>query len=1043
MRDYKDCGFTFILPEATKFDDKLVVETNFRKKSGIIHKYVIYKAELVDKLQNHLETIVDVPYQNALVGVPIKIELLYGKRKVLVRDSILSVVCLSSSGEKTIVKFQFEDSENAKLVDVSNEVMWEDEQKHFIEVLSKVVFTEAKNENEKESHHYSPAHSVSFVPCDIPGLDRYRTALAEEKRFLQSEGGRKYKVTNGKRLGNSDGIYSYIFDLETELYISDDSPITLHVGIERVNGSVLMCEDFQIIILIEKNIGEKIGSAQISVEPWKLLEALEDRLQMRISLNGGIAQKLLSDGPGLSTTEPIEQIVKGQDAVIGRALVEPVTIVWGPPGTGKTQTMAELAIKYVEKGMSVLIVSHSNVSVDGVAERIYKLLCEYGKQYIYENGNVLRYGYIRNEKLSNNQYISSFRYALSKSPALEAQLNKLLEEYNKLCHTSGLGSTRMLDIHKQIGKIRSQVREEEQTCVGKASVLATTISKISIDKLFAERKFDVVMFDEISMAYVLQVVCAATFAKKHLVCVGDFNQLAPIAQSKASKVLCEDLFTYLKINVDGKPYYHPWLVMLDEQRRMHPTISAFASKYIYYNLLKDHASVSATESIANTEPFEGSPINYIDLLGCYCAASKNQDNSRFNILSAVFAVCTAIYAEPQVKSVSVIAPYAAQTRLIRAMIQDYKERKETQVRCATVHQFQGSESDVIIFDSVESYPGEQVGFLMGKEMHSVRRLINVALTRARGKFIAIGNTRFWENAFKEKKHTLLQLQQYILGKGLHISHKEKAFDVLVEKINLYPTIQLFSSLDKCMEQYCQDFRKAKEKIVISLPSAKMDEKTVVELKKMIVDAKKRGVSVLIKASEFKELSKELQEFAWGADNAIFPVVMIDDKITWYGLPHADTMLKAKKDISFKTVCQLYIRIQGKYTAEMIKSLSDLEYRDTVNGLIPLTEKDRNILAVENDEGNGSFGLAAYIEETMSCTKCKKSLRMTRGKSGKTILWCRECKAPQLLSPQSVERYIDEYDVRCPQCSADMSAGLGKMGVYARCENGHFIKLENI
>jgi hypothetical protein len=48
------------------------------------------------------------------------------------------------------------------------------------------------------------------------------------------------------------------------------------------------------------------------------------------------------------------------------------------------------------------------------------------------------------------------------------------------------------------------------------------------------------------------------------------------------------------------------------------------------------------------------------------------------------------------------------------MLRDYYEHGTKVISCATVHQFQGSESDVLIFDAVESYPGSKVGFLMGK-----------------------------------------------------------------------------------------------------------------------------------------------------------------------------------------------------------------------------------------------------------------------------------------------------------------------------------------
>lgn len=76
-------------------------------------------------------------------------------------------------------------------------------------------------------------------------------------------------------------------------------------------------------------------------------------------------------------------------------------------------------------------------------------------------------------------------------------------------------------------------------------------------------------FNEVSMAYVPQVFMAACAAKQHFICVGGFRQLPPIAQSDHKKQLEEDIFSFLGI-VDklGTIYYHPWLIMLDVQRRM-------------------------------------------------------------------------------------------------------------------------------------------------------------------------------------------------------------------------------------------------------------------------------------------------------------------------------------------------------------------------------------------------------------------------------------------------------------------------------------------
>ena len=95
------------------------------------------------------------------------------------------------------------------------------------------------------------------------------------------------------------------------------------------------------------------------------------------------------------------------------------------------------------------------------------------------------------------------------------------------------------------------------------------------------------------------------------------------------------------------------------------------------------------------------------------------------------------------------------------MIKDYYNGGTSNISCATVHQFQGSESDVVIFDAVESYPKNAVGVLMGKNQNQVIRLINVAVTRAKGKLITVANFRFWENVFKGTNHIFYRLLSFV------------------------------------------------------------------------------------------------------------------------------------------------------------------------------------------------------------------------------------------------------------------------------------------
>ena len=258
-------------------------------------------------------------------------------------------------------------------------------------------------------------------------LASHVAALCQEIYYLKHEGGKKHKVTNGKLIRRYKGKYAYAFDLESELYISDDSPISLTTdGKYRIAGTVMMCEDFQMILVLNDFIGEKVSTAFVTVEPWKLLEAMIKHTAYAIDHNNRITLDLVDIGPVMATELPVEKIIRGQDAAVRHVRDNAVTLIWGPPGTGKTHTIASIAIKALKSDKSVLIVSHSNVSVDGVAGKIAKILRDREEDSYLREGKVLRYGFVRDENLRIDEQVSSFRYVCQKNKELSEKLVQYL-----------------------------------------------------------------------------------------------------------------------------------------------------------------------------------------------------------------------------------------------------------------------------------------------------------------------------------------------------------------------------------------------------------------------------------------------------------------------------------------------------------------------------------------------------------------------------------------------------------------------------------------
>jgi superfamily I DNA and/or RNA helicase len=127
-----------------------------------------------------------------------------------------------------------------------------------------------------------------------------------------------------------------------------------------------------------------------------------------------------------------------------------------------------------------------------------------------------------------------------------------------------------------------------------------------------------------------------------------------------------------------------------------------------------------------------SPLEFIDTAGAsYDECQEPDGESRFNEREAQLVckkVGELVAAGVPGESIAVIAPYAAQVRLIRQML-DVPD-----VEIDSVDGFQGREKEAVVVSLVRSNPTGEIGFLADT------RRMNVALTRARRKLIVIGDS---------------------------------------------------------------------------------------------------------------------------------------------------------------------------------------------------------------------------------------------------------------------------------------------------------------
>lgn len=740
---------------------------------------------------------------------------------------------------------------------------------------------------------------------------RYGHDLDKEIEYLKSTGGKKYKVVDGEKIPSNSGEYLYAFDTDIDLHFPDGTAIKLIFQNEKINGNIVSCEEFTIIIRTKEYIGESIESAEFTCEQWHLLESLKYRLEDINPSEDSLAYEVACRGKSKITRWP--NIKCGQNNALNRATSERITFIWGPPGTGKTETLANIALEHITNGRRVLMLSYSNVSVDGALLRV-------AKKADLPEGTIIRYGHPIKKSLLDSNTLTSYKFVLHNNPEQLEKYKDLIAQKNKLSKKSA----EKAEINKKLAKIRNCFLEEEKKLIKQSAFVATTVSKAVVDSAVYSQRFDVVIFDEASMAYIPQIVFAASLAKSFFVCLGDFCQLPAIVQNNSGN-LQKDIFEHTGITQaveNGQD--HEWLVMLNLQYRMHHDIADFVSEHMYHGMLKTSDKIyDSRNEIAACCPCENLAMSFVDLSGMYSVCTKTMDESRVNILSAFMSLRLAEKNVNQYE-IGIITPYSAQSRLILSMIRDIQEldKQWMNVTCATVHQFQGSEKPIIIYDAVDCFRMAFPGVLLtSMKNDTANRLFNVALTRSKGKFVLLANIDYLKRKNISKKLIFTKAINHLTKNESFINGNQVISEMMptnTEKPFIY-----VADKETSWRYFIEDIKSAEKIIKIDIPDLIDDnEEKTDELIKILLQKKNDGLDICIRLSEDVDLPEGLQQFVKAYGYVTNPVTVIDKKIVWFGQPLYAADFRSENNI-LETEYFPCIRFEGKYTARSIQAFLEM------------------------------------------------------------------------------------------------------------------------
>lgn len=868
-----------------------------------------------------------------------------------------------------------------------------------------------KQEKKAKQERIAQTKSTKTFSSVLSFCDSYQEEISKELSYLKQHEVKKYKIYEGKRL--EKGVQSiYSFEMDEDLNLPAGVAITLWNQNIEYDGTIISCEDFTLLVYTSYNLGEEIPFMEFSAQAWMLLSKLKERLEELKERPSQIVRNLVRHSTENIDTEN-RKIRTGQEKAIEMALNKPITFIWGPPGTGKTQTLAKIAIEHMKQNHRILMVSYSNVSVDEAILRLSQLSQ-------FSAGEIVRYGNARKSELKEDEYLTVDNLTIHAHPDLlekRKQLKKQLETVNRTSST-------YKDIKRELNHISAQLQEEKNNSIASAKFVATTISMAVVNKKIYESKYDVVIFDEASMAYIPQIVYAASLAKSHFICIGDFKQLPPIVQSGSNSKLNADIFDYCGISAAVKKgYNHNYLCMLDTQYRMHQDIANFVSQNFYQGLLKTPEDVSfKQEEIQRAKPLAPWVLSLIDLSNMRNICLKAEDKSHFNLLSAFLSFGLAMSAKD--KEVGIITPYHAQSRLIHAMVRDSdKGKKENSIQCATVHQFQGSEKDIIIYDLVDSYPLKRPGILLEScENDTANRLFNVAMTRAKGKFIALGNIMY----LKEKNLSQdLLFRKYI--KEVEERHCFKQ-NKICRQITTEESILRIQE-EEMDEVFYKDLKATKKCLQVDI-SGKINTNALKEkietFFRIVKQLKENEIEVTIRVDHKENIPIAYQGYIIENNNVRQTITIIDKEVIWYGKPDSLNAIRPKDQKSLKLNFPC-IRFQGKHTASLLINLLNMsDQMDHATKVIKVNEKHKIV---------NSF--STYVLAHKKCPECEQAMQIKKSSKGVYYLACtnRKCRHIEYLKTELVEDYLYRgayCDPKCKMCRSSLEAVGGKRGVYLRC-----------
>ena len=404
---------------------------------------------------------------------------------------------------------------------------------------------------------------------------------------------------------------------------------------------------------------------------------------------------------------------------------EKIGLIEGPPGTGKTHLLVWTLIaliaraKFLNRSVKILVTAQTHHAIDQILRKVAKTL-----------------------PVANVSGVFIWKYGRFD----EAQ-----------CSSLGIG----------------QMQGSEVLYDSSCLILGSTgfgVYQLLENKNFPQL-FDWVVFDESSQVLTPYAALSLVFGKGRALFYGDTQQLPPILKGNYEKIsfvprsILQELISR---------YGTQNSLRLNETYRMNSDICKFASDQWYDSELQSAEAIKDQKlKLPNYPLFKDVLDDYLDpmksivLVQLEHLGSQQSSPEEANwIAKAVkrliedYSIC--------LQEIGIISPHRLQNNTIISALKEALPFSLKHPKVDTVERMQGSEFDIVIFSATVSDKDT-----MHSPFLKEYRRFNVALTRARKKFIFVASPFFFQSFPKAEKELIAQMPFENFASKSSSKHRKK------------------------------------------------------------------------------------------------------------------------------------------------------------------------------------------------------------------------------------------------------------------------------